>query len=165
MNWLSRRDPWREMMSMRNAMDRVFDNMLLGSQSDWQPAVWDLAMDVSETDDEFLVKASIPGVKPEDLDISYNNNTLTIKGEVKEEREEGEESRYHLRERRYGQFARSISLPSTVDADEIEANYDAGVLTLHLPKAEAAKPRRISVRSNESPQLVEGKATDIKHKN
>jgi HSP20 family protein len=95
----------------------------------------------------------VPGIKPEDLDITVTKNTLTIKGEVRQE-EEKEEERYHLRERRYGRFARSITLPTSVDADEIEANYENGVLTLRLPKTEEVKPKRIEVKSGE--KLLEG---------
>jgi HSP20 family protein len=132
--------------------------------SNWQPTSWDLALDVAETEDDFLVKASLPGINPDDLEITYNNNLLTIKGEVKEEKDI-EEQRYHLRERRYGSFSRSLTLPSTVKADAIEASYEGGVLTLHLPKAEEAKPKRIPVHSVQAPQMIEGKAKDFTHKN
>ena len=160
---LTRWDPFREMMTLRNWMDRWMDTPL-STLSTWQPASWDLALDVAETDDDFVVKASLPGINPEDLEITYNNNMLTIKGEVKEERDV-EEHRYHLRERRYGSFSRSLSLPTSVKADAIEANYEAGVLTLHLPKAEEAKPKRIPVHSGQAPQMIEGKVKDIAHKN
>jgi HSP20 family protein len=163
MSNLTRWDPFREMMTLRNWMDRWMDTPL-GTVSAWQPTTWDLALDVAETDEDFVVKASLPGITPEDLEITYNNNLLTIKGEVKEEKDV-EEQRYHLRERRYGSFTRSISLPSSVKADSIEANYEAGVLTLHLPKAEEAKPKRIPVHSANAPQMIEGKAKNIAHKN
>ena len=160
---LTRWDPFREMMTLRNWMDRWMDSPM-STLSTWQPAAWDLALDVAETDDDFVVKASLPGVAPDDLEITYNHNMLTITGEIKEEKDV-EEQRYHLRERRYGSFSRSISLPSTVKADAIEANYEAGVLTLHLPKAEGAKPKRIPVNSGQAPQMIEGKVKDIAHKN
>jgi HSP20 family protein len=160
---LTRWDPFREMMTLRNWMDRWMDTPLT-TLSNWQPVTWDLALDVAETDDEFVVKASLPGINPDDLEITYNNNILTIKGEVKEEKDV-EEQRYHLRERRYGSFSRSISLPTSVKTDAIEANYEAGVLTLHLPKAEEAKPKRIPVHSGHEPQMIEGKVKDIAHKN
>jgi HSP20 family protein len=162
MNNLIRWDPYREMMTLRNMVDRMFENSL--ASTNWQPAAWDVALDVAETEDEFLVKASLPGINPDDLEITYNANVLSIQGQVKEE-QTVEESRYHLRERRYGSFSRSISLPSTVKADAIEASYDAGVLTLHLPKAEEAKPKRIPVQNVAAPKVIEGKVADIKHKN
>lgn len=156
-------DPFREMVTMRSAMDRLF-NSLASESADWpQSTVWNLALDVAETADQYVVKASLPGVKPEDLEITYNANTLTIKGEIKAE-EESENKRYHLRERRYGSFTRSITLPDTVKADAIQASYDAGVLTLTLPKAEEAKPKRITVQTA-SDKVLEGKVADIKTTN
>jgi HSP20 family protein len=134
------------MMTLRSTMDRLFDSALTGRAADWEPAAWNLALDVAETEGEYLVKASLPGIKPEDLEITYTNNTLTIKGEVREDKEL-DEARYHLRERRYGAFARSITLPAGVESEKIEANYEAGVLKLRLPKAEEVKPKKIAVKS------------------
>jgi HSP20 family protein len=168
MSNLTRWDPFRELWSVRNMMDRMMDRWLEPTWSlttDWQPASWDLALDVAETEDHYVVKASLPGMDPDDLEITYNNNLLTIKGEVKEEKDV-DEQRYHLRERRYGTFSRSITLPATVKADAIEASYETGVLTLRLPKAEEAKPKRIPVHSGQTPQkMIEGKVKDIAHKN
>jgi HSP20 family protein len=163
MSNLIRWDPFRDLSNLRlwafrNEFDRMFENSLLGP---FHPETWDLALDVAETDDEFLVKASLPGINPDDLDITYNANVLTIKGESKEEKEV-DEKRYHLRERHYGSFCRSVSLPSSVKPDKIEASYDAGVLTLHLPKAEEAKPKRIPVLSGSAPKVIEGKAKEVK---
>jgi len=163
MSNLTRWDPFRDMMALRNMMDRWLEPSW-SATTGWQPMSWDLALDVAETEDDFVVKASLPGINPDDLEITYNNNVLTIKGEVKEEKDV-DEQRYHLRERRYGSFSRSISLPTTVKADAIEASYEAGVLTLHLPKAEEAKPKRIPVQSAQAPQVLEGKVKDIAHKN
>lgn len=159
---LSRYDPFREMMSLRSAMDRLFDSAFVGSRNDWEQVNWELALDVSETDEEYLVKASVPGINPDDLEITYNNKVLTIKGETRQE-EEREDSRYHLRERRFGSFARSVSLPTMVDSDHIKASYENGVLSLQLPKTEEAKPRRIPIGSRE--KMIEGKVSDIKTKN
>ena len=150
---LVRWDPFREFRSMRELTDRMLDRYFEAPFSDWETSSWGLALDVAEDEDEFVVKASVPGIKPEDLDITVTKNTLTIKGEVRQE-EEKEEERYHLRERRYGRFARSITLPTSVNADEIEADYEKGVLTLHLPKTEEVKPKRIEVKSGE--KLLEG---------
>ena len=160
---LIRRDPFREMISLRSAMDHMFDSAFLGTPWEWQPLSGDLALDVAENENEFLVKASLPGMNPDDLDITYSDKTLTIKGEYKAE-EEKDDVRYHLRERRYGSFSRSLSLPTPIKSDAIQARYEAGVLTLHLPKTEEAKPKRITVHAD-SPQMIEGKTTDIKNKN
>jgi HSP20 family protein len=151
------------MLSLRSAMDRMFDDAFF-SRANWelQPFSGDLALDVSENDDEFVVKASLPGINPDELEVSFSGRTLTLKGEIKSE-EEKEGEHYHLRERRYGSFARSLTLPTPVNADAIEARYEAGVLTLRLPKVEEVKPKRIAIQGTKSPQLVEGKAKDIAH--
>lgn len=146
MTTLVRWEPFREMMTMRRDMDRLFDSFF-NTPSLWREngdGSMSLALDVAEQDDKFLVKASIPGVAPEDIDISLSDNVLTIKGESRQETEkEGE--KYHLRERRFGSFMRSLTLPNTVKGDEVEATYEDGVLTLAIPKAEEVKPKKIEV--------------------
>jgi HSP20 family protein len=155
---LTRWDPFREMISLRREMDRLFDTALSGSQqAGWQPASWDLALDVVESEDEYVVKASLPGINPDDLEITFTNNTLTIKGEVRED-QDFEQAQYHVRERRSGMFARSISLPSGIESDQISANYENGILKLHLPKAEEVKPRRIQIQAGQSNRMIEGHA-------
>jgi len=155
MNSISRWDPFRDMWNMRRMMDQVFDSAFDRQLADWQPEVWGLALDVTENEDGYVVKASIPGIKPDDLEITYSDDTLTIKGEIKEDKNV-EEERYHLRERRYGKFTRSIALPARVNSDQIQAHYDAGVLTLNLPKSEEVKPKRIAIQSG-SDKMLEGK--------
>ncbi|HHB89844.1 MAG TPA: Hsp20/alpha crystallin family protein [Anaerolineae bacterium] len=147
MTTLVRWDPIREMMQLQNMVDRLFEAELASTLPLWRQTAgaWALPLDVIETEDEFIVKASIPGIDPNELDISLADNVLTIKGEIKAE-EEAEDVRYHLRERRFGMFQRSISLPVPVDADKVEAVYEHGVLTLHIPKAEEVKPKHISIK-------------------
>jgi HSP20 family protein len=147
------------MMALRSTIDRMFDNALSGSTTNWQAPSWDLALDVSENQDEYVVEASLPGINPEDLEITYTNNTLTIKGETREEKEE-QGKRYHLRERRYGSFARSITLPAGIESDKIDARYEKGVLKLHLPKAEEVKPKKIAIHSGEPSRVIEAKASE-----
>ena len=149
---LTRWDPFREMLTLRRAMDRMFDRAI-DTDSTWQPVIWDLALDVAENKDEFLVKATIPGINPDDLEITFTDNVLTIKGEAKDDKEIKEEQ-YHIRERRYGTFTRSITLPNNIKGDNIEASYDAGILTLKLPKIEAVKPKKISIQV---PKMIESK--------
>ncbi|MFN2198033.1 MAG: Hsp20/alpha crystallin family protein [Anaerolineales bacterium] len=149
---LTRFDPLRDMLTMRDMLDQMFDRSVT-APSTWQRD-WDLALDVKENQDEFIVLASVPGIKPEDLDITYDNRTLTIKGEISEASESEAEGRYHLRERRFGSFSRSITLPSRVNPEKIQANYEAGVLSLHLPKAEEAKPKRIAIQNSD--KVLEG---------
>ena len=112
MSNLTRWDPFRELMSVRNLMDRLMEYPS-NRPSAWQAGDWDLAMDIAESEDAFVVKASLPGMNPDDLEITFNNNLLTIQGEVKEERSD-EQQRWHLRERRYGKFSRSVSLPANI---------------------------------------------------
>jgi HSP20 family protein len=143
---LVRWNPMREMVSLRDEMNRLFERAFDDVPlAQWPTSAnWGLAVDVAENDDAFIVKASVPGINPDDLDIAISDNVLTIKGEYKSDETVNEE-KYHIRERRYGSFGRSISLPMAVNADSVEANYESGVLTLTVPKAEEVKPRRITV--------------------
>ena len=112
-------------------------------------------VDISETKECVVVKAELPGLEAKDIRVITEENVLTIKGETLED-EEVEGRRYHMRERRFGSFCRSIRLPKSVDADNIEANYEAGILSLRLPKLEEAKPKRIEVKSLDSSKMIEG---------
>ena len=150
---LSRWDPFQEMLNLRRTVDRLFDNV--SPNHEWQPTQWGLALDVVENKDDFIVKASVPGINPDDLDISYANDILTIKGEIKSDSEH-KENQYHLRERRFGTFTRSISLPIKIKGDAIEASYHDGVVTLRLPKSEQVKPRRIAIKVGDQ-KMIEGK--------
>ena len=147
MNALTRWDPFREMQSMRQVMDRFFDEPFFEAPRLWSQRLegFPLALDVMEDDAYYTVKASIPGVEPDQVEVTLNDNVLTIKGETKSEKDV-EEKNYHLRERRSGSFMRTVTLPTTVDADKVEATHEHGVLTLRLPKTEAVKPKRIAVK-------------------
>ena len=132
---------------LREDFDRTLQSMwsdnggleeLVGN---WQPSV-----DISETDDAIEVKADLPGIKPEDIDISVHDNRLTIKGERKEE-SESKDKEIHRVERRYGSFYRSILLPAGCDADQVSAESDNGVITIRLPKPAESKAKRISVKA------------------
>ena len=144
---LIRWDPFRQMNVLRGEFDRYFDEPFFRTPSVWQRegVAFSLALDVAEDEEGFLVKASLPGVPPEAIEITLNDNTLTISGKMTQE-EESEGKNYHLRERRFGAFARSITLPAAVNADKVEAVNENGVLTLHLPKVEEAKPKKIVVK-------------------
>ena len=137
-------DPFREMVTLREAMDSLFENAMITPLTGGQQQMGgNLPLDVTENEDNFVVKASVPGIDPNDLDITVNADVLTIKGEMKAEQEKQGE-RYHLRERRWGSFTRSIKLPAPVKADAVEADYHNGVLTLTLPKTEEVKTKRIT---------------------
>ncbi|RMD49028.1 MAG: Hsp20/alpha crystallin family protein [Candidatus Thermofonsia bacterium] len=157
MTRLVRWNPARELMDIRNEFDRLFDEAFGVTRTRWSDGTaWTLPLDVVERDEDFVVTASLPGVNPDDIDISMADNTLTIKAEVKEDKEV-EEAQYHLRERRYGSFMRSVTLPVQVDADHVEAAYENGVLTLTIAKAEEIKPRRIQIKANGQKKVIEGK--------
>lgn len=146
MRMLVRRDPlYREMAAWRNAVDRMFDDAVENSGLWNRSSTWALALDVAETENDFLVTASLPGINPDELEITLSDNVLTIKGEMQAS-EDIENAQWHLRERRYGSFQRSITLPTPVNADTIEAGYNEGVLTLNIPKVEEVKPKRIAVK-------------------
>jgi HSP20 family protein len=109
------------------------------------------ALDVAEEEGAYIVKASLPGVKPEEVEITVADNRLTLKGEVKADKEVKEEN-YHLRERHYGSFMRAMTLPTGVDTEKMEAVHENGVLTLRLPKSETVKPKKIAVKTVVEPK-------------
>lgn len=151
MTTLTRWNPLAEMATMRNAMERFFDEPFV--EPFFEPLrLWTRpldefrpAMDVAEENGAYIVKTSLPGVKPEDVEITLSDNRLTIKGEAKEDKEIKKED-YQMRERRYGSFMRTMTLPTTIKDDKVEATYENGVLTLRLPKAEEVKPKKIAVK-------------------
>jgi HSP20 family protein len=147
MNALTRWDPFREMQTFRSMMDRFFDEPFAGAPQLWtqRGEGFPLALDVAEDENGYIVTASVPGVEPDQIEITLTDNVLTIKGETKSE-QESDQQNYHLRERRYGSFMRSVTLPMGVNAEQVEATHENGVLTLRLPKSEEQKPKRISVK-------------------
>src|SRR3990172_5253062 len=136
---LTRWDPFHEMLNLRNTVDRFFETTLNDLNVTTQPMAWGLPLDVIENDDAFVVKASVPEINPDDLEIIFNDNVLTIKGSTKTQ-DEVKDTLYHLRERRFGSFSRSISLGARVRSEAIQARCENGVLTLTLPKSEEIKP-------------------------
>ena len=146
-------NPMREAAELMNEFDRALEYPLLRQR--WGLPLrtneivgsWNLALDVAEKGDVFTVKASLPGISPDDLNVTLEDNVLTIQGETKED-ETIEESNYHIRERRTGSFSRSVRFPVPVESDKVEAEFENGVLTLSIPKAEAVKPKRIAVKAN-----------------
>jgi HSP20 family protein len=137
------------MVSLRDAMDRLFEESFVRPLRGWSERVGSglsVSVDMHETDDDVVVSAELPGLKPEDVDISITENTLTIKGEFQTEKEEKRGS-VHFQERRYGKFQRSISLPMGVDREAAEAEFEDGVLEVTLPKTEKVKPKQIAVKA------------------
>ena len=144
---ISRYNPFtegEEFPTMRGFQDAV--NRLLSEPSASRP--WAPAVDVFERDNELVLKADLPGVEMNDIDIQLENGTLTLKGQ-REFKKEGKDGGYHRIERHYGSFVRYFSLPDTVDGEGVHADYKNGVLSVTLPKKEVAKPRQIKVQVNE----------------
>jgi HSP20 family protein len=145
---ITRFDPFGEMLTLRDTMDRIFDERLL------RPLTWrsfdgealSPALDVHENADEIVVEAALPGMAPEDVDITITGQTLTLRGEMKASAAENGDQ-YLYRERRFGTFHRQLQLPVRVEGERADATFEHGVLTLRIPKAEEVKPRQIQVRA------------------
>jgi len=144
-------DPFREMTSVQSQFNRLVDQVWGGRQESWLPAV-----DVFDKKESVVVKAELAGMNPEDIEIEVEDNVLTIKGERRFE-EQVEDERYYRVERRFGSFQRSLALPQGVKADDIQANYDDGILTVTVPKVEEEKPKRIEVKAKKT---VEARAAE-----
>jgi HSP20 family protein len=141
-------NPFAEMSVLQNQMNRLFDTALQGWPGDSSGTTqWTPAADIYESENELVVNLDLPGVDPKMVDIRVENNVLSIRGERQFEDEQNKEN-FHRVERSYGTFGRAFTLSTAVDADKIRANYKAGVLSITLPKAEAAKPKRIQIAAS-----------------
>ena len=149
MSNLTRWEPVREMMTLREAMDRLFDDaftrpfsLTREGGSTWSSPV----IDMYQTDNEVVVKAALPGIKTDEVQINVTGDILTIKGELKHEEEKKDKS-WHIREHRWGAFERSLTLPTGVISDRAKADFENGILTITLPKSEEVKPKTITVKT------------------
>lgn len=145
---MMRWDPFREMISLRQAMGRLFEDSFV-RRPHWWPALAEgalpLSLEMYQTANDVVVKMAVPGAKPEEVDISITGDTLTIKGERKEEKEV-KEADYFLKEHVYGSYSRTVTIPVPVQADKAEAAFENGILTLTLPKKEEAKPKQVKIK-------------------
>jgi len=141
-------DPFREVSTMREDMDRFFDTMLGRYPRERMQALWAPAIDVEETNDAMVIRAELPGMKKEDIKVTVAEDTVTLSGERKYESEQKNRT-FHRVERAYGSFQRTVVLPVSVQGDKAVANYKSGVLELVLPKAETVKAREITVQSKD----------------
>jgi HSP20 family protein len=128
---------------LRREIDRLFEDTFARDGNSWTPAV-----DVKENESEIRMDLELPGLSPDDVDITAENGVLTVRGEKKSERKEGEDSRYHVIERSYGTFMRAFSLPKGVDESQIQAEFNNGILSLRIPKAALPQPRRIQINAS-----------------
>lgn len=133
-------------MSIQNEMNRLFGRTYGGDVGESSRGAWTPALDVHETQDKFVITMELPGVSPDDVDISVEDSSLVVRGERKFYSEQDEEAFLRI-ERRFGEFTRSLTLPSTADAESIQASFDQGVLKIEVPKKEEAKPRKISIKA------------------
>ncbi|MGA2672312.1 MAG: Hsp20/alpha crystallin family protein [Terracidiphilus sp.] len=142
---ITRWDPFREVVALQNRMNSLFRDLNTSEgETPMTTASFVPAVDIYEDDKKVMLKLEVPGIEQKDLDVSVENNTLTVKGERKFEQEEKEEN-FHRIERRYGSFFRAFTLPSTVDTENVAASYNAGVLKLELKKKPEAQPKQIKI--------------------
>lgn len=137
--------PWQELEDVSDRLNRLFG--VPGQGEAASRSVWTPAVNVEESKEALILSAELPGMNIQDVEIEVENNVLSLRGMKKEEREEGDERRYHLWERCYGTFERSFTLPRTVKTDEISAHFKDGILHVQMPKAPEAKSRKISIKA------------------
>ena len=146
MTYLTTRRPTRNLFSLHNEMGRIFGDLFAPHEggTDTERISWMPTVDISETENGYEIRAELPGVSEDDVNVSLTNNVLIVKGEKRQEAET-EGKNYHRVERRYGNFQRRFTLPSEVETDDIKAEFSDGVLTLSIPKPEAVKPTEIPI--------------------
>jgi len=140
-------DPFRDLMLLRDRMNRLFEDLVTSPRfedSELVQSTWSPAVDIYETENELVLTAELPGVEEKDVEIKIEDNTLSLKGERKFEKETREEN-YHRIERAYGSFYRSFSLPNYVDQEKISAEYENGLLKIHMPKKAEVKPKKVKI--------------------
>lgn len=147
-------DPFRDLRSLQDEMNRLFSGTFSrggSAQDEMMRGAWSPSVDISENKDQIVLEAELPGMKPEDVNISIENNVLTIHGERKFEKKDDSDN-YHRVERSYGSFTRSFTLPPTVSSENAQAEFENGILRLTLAKREEAKPRRIEIKAGGASQ-------------
>ncbi len=146
-------DPFRDMITLREKMNRLFEDMFTTRTDDKEASAsaWAPSVDIYETENELVMTAEVPGLSEKDVEIKIEDNTLTLKGERKFEKQTKEEN-YHRIERSYGSFYRAFTLPSSIDADKIHAEHENGILKIMMPKRPELKPRTVKILKPISPE-------------
>jgi HSP20 family protein len=157
MTYITRFEPFRELLNLQNQVSRVFQDFNRGSDELLTSGTFVPPVDIYEDEHSITLKLEVPGINEKDIDVKLENNTLTVRGERTFEKEEKEEN-FHRIERRYGAFARSFTLPNTVDPENVEANYENGVLRVKLAKRAEAKPKQIKIGVGGSKTIEAGKS-------
>src|SRR6201988_1527186 len=163
---ITRWDPFRDMFTLQNRMNSLFQEYNRGNNENetLSTAAFVPAVDIYEDEHKIVLKLEVPGMKQEDLDIQVENNVLSIRGERKFEKEEKEEN-FHRIERRYGSFYRAFTIPNTVNPDSVKADYDAGALRIQLEKRAEAKPKQIKVAvGSTAPKIESGSSKPVEGK-
>jgi HSP20 family protein len=161
MTVVRRPSPFGELVSLRQAMDRLFEDSFVRSGS-WPTERGAFPLDVSNAEDALVVEAALPGIRPEDVEITVEDGTLAIRGETRSERREGEGETL-VQEIRRGSFARMVALPNGLEPDNASATFENGILTLRIPKAEALKPRQIRISPTTDGHATNGANADATH--
>lgn len=146
-------DPFRDLMTLREKMNRLFEDAFTarGEEKDLISSSWTPSVDIYEGENALILSAELPGIEEDDIEIKVENNTLTLKGERKFEKETKEEN-YHRIERAYGSFSRSFTLPNYIDHDKIKAEHENGVLKITMPKKPELKPRKVKILKASKPK-------------
>lgn len=155
---ITKHDPFRELRGLQDEMNRLFvSNLSRGDDREIMRGAWTPSVDIFENKDNLVIEAELPGMKPEDVNVSIENNVLSLHGERRfEKKDEG--GNVHRVERAYGSFTRSFTLPPTVSSENVNAVFDNGVLKLTLAKREEAKPRRIEIKIGDASKTIEATA-------
>ena len=151
---LYRTSPTAPVFGLRREIDRLFEDTF--GRGDGGGTSWTPAVDVQENQNELRLDLELPGMNPEEVEITADNGVLTIRGEKKFERKEGEDSRYHVVERSYGSFLRSFQLPQGLDESRIEATCNNGILSVHIPKSALPQPKKIQIKSGSTGEIGVG---------
>ena len=145
-------DPFRDLLTLREKMNRLFEDMFTSrsEDKDLMASTWAPSVDIYETESELVMTAEVPGIDEKDVEIKIEDNTLTLKGERKFEKETKEEN-YHRIERSYGSFYRAFTLPNSIDPDKIHAEHENGILKITMPKRQELKPRKVKILKPSAP--------------
>jgi HSP20 family protein len=161
---LVRWNPWGELFDLHSQMDQLFQSLTTDTPSNGGQFT-NLPVDIKQSDDAYTIEASVPGFRPEDVEVTFDDGVLTIRGQHRWEQEQKQGS-YVRRERKMSSVMRQISMPAEVRADEITANFEHGVLTITVPRAQKAQPKRIQVQTTSTPhggQVIEGQSQRAEH--
>lgn len=150
MSTMRRWDPFGEMLTLRDAMNQLFEDSVVSPTRSGNSNTLAMPLNVRETEQGYQVEAVVPGLRPDDVDITIQDNVLTISGETRQEQQsDSKGGSWHVMERHYGRFSRSIALPTLVNADDVRASLENGILQLEVPKAEQVRPRKITVQNRQ----------------